>query len=149
VAARTADLHTVIERLADRRGGPIHAPRADAWKARALAYHAPCHLRAAGRGDQPRRLLEKLLGLEFAVSNATCCGMGGTYGIKAVHAEMSKAIAQETLERLRGSGAEIIVTSCGMCRTQLAAATGLKVLHPMEILADALRPTTQPMQNAE
>ncbi len=117
-------------------------PRAESrWETKRLAYHAPCHLRAAGRGDQPRRLLEKVLGIRFAVSNAACCGMGGTFGLKARNAAVSEAIAKETFDRIRASGAEAVVTSCGMCRTQLAQGTGLPVYHPMEILAEALAAT--------
>jgi glycerol-3-phosphate dehydrogenase subunit C len=103
-----------------------------------LAYHAPCHLRAAGRGEQPKRLLERLLGIRFAVTNTTCCGMGGTFGVKAKNADLSGTIAEAVVERIRASGAEAVVTSCGMCRTQLASGTGLPVYHPMELLAESL-----------
>jgi Fe-S oxidoreductase len=42
------------------------------------------------------------------------------------------------MEKILSSGAEAIVTSCGMCRTQLAHGTGLPVYHPMELAAAAL-----------
>jgi glycerol-3-phosphate dehydrogenase subunit C len=135
VAEHTVDVNVVAEKLLADMG-----PAASEWQTRRLAYHAPCHLRAAGRGEQPRRLLEKALGLKFAVTNTTCCGMGGTYGLKAKHAPVSSAIARETIERIKASGAEAVVTSCGMCRTQLAAGTGLPVYHPMELLAETLSP---------
>jgi Fe-S oxidoreductase len=109
-----------------------------------LAYHAPCHLRAAGRGDVPRLMIEKLLGVKFVVTNSKCCGMGGTYGLKSKNAAVAGAIGRETFDRLRAAGAEAVVTSCGMCRTQLAAGTGLPVYHPMELLAEAL--DSRPLQ---
>jgi len=137
VADRTADIHTVIETLLDKNKDS-HLFRA--WSGKRLAYHAPCHLRAAGRGEQPKRLLERALGVKFAVTNTTCCGMGGTYGLKVKNAETSSAIARETMDRLTASGAEAVVTSCGMCRTQIAQGTGLPVYHPMELLAEALAP---------
>ena len=87
----------------------------------------------------PRRLLEQMLGLKFAVTNATCCGMGGTYGLKSANAETSALIAKEAFDRIKASGAEAVVTSCGMCRTQLAAGTGLPVYHPIQLLAEALK----------
>ena len=139
VAEHTRDVHDLVEELAAGRL-PVESP----WKARRLAYHAPCHLRAAGRGDQPRRLLERMLGLRFAVANDKCCGMGGTYGLKASSAAVSEAIAKETFDRILASGAEGVVTSCGMCRTQLAQGTGLPVYHPMEILADVLSSARAP-----
>jgi hypothetical protein len=84
-------------------------------------------------------LLDKLLGAKFVVANSTCCGMGGTYGLKSKNAETSAAIAKESFDRIRAAGAEAVVTSCGMCRTQLAAGTGLPVYYPMELLAESLR----------
>ena len=140
VAAHTRDIHTVLEELVDAGGASPELPGKDRWRAMRLAYHAPCHLRAAGRGDQPRRLIERLLGVAFVLSNDTCCGMGGTYGLKAKNIPISGAIAGPVFEKVAASGAEAVVTSCGMCRTQLAHGTGLPVYHPMEVLADALAP---------
>jgi len=76
--------------------------------------------------------------------NAVCCGMGGTFGLKAKNAALSEAIAKETFDCIRASGAEAVVTSCGMCRAQLAQGTGLPVYHPMEILADVLSSVRAP-----
>jgi len=169
VAAATRDLHDLLEALFARQGGQtfacsnrgpadaVAAPsagasgrvpqaacppvlRGDFWRGKRLAYHAPCHLRAAGRGDQPQRLLEKVLGIEFVVSNATCCGMGGTFGLKAAHRDLSRAIAQETFDRIMAAKPDAVVTPCGMCRTQLAAGTGLPAYSPAELLAAALTP---------
>lgn len=140
VADATADVHALVERLIadpNRRGGPM-LPVAGPWQTQRLAYHAPCHLRAAGRGEVPKRLLEKALGIKFVVTNAKCCGMGGTYGLKAKNADISEAISREAVDAIRAGRPDAIVTSCGMCRTQLAHATGLPVLHPMELLAAAL-----------
>ncbi|MFO8012835.1 MAG: FAD-linked oxidase C-terminal domain-containing protein [Phycisphaerae bacterium] len=142
IAEATRDVHDLLEELADERDGPVPTAADSPWRTRRLAYHAPCHLRAAGRGEQPKRLLERLLGLEFVLTNEECCGMGGTYGLKAANAETSEAIARPVMDRIRDSGAEAVVTSCGMCRTQLAHGTGLPVVHPMEVLADALAPAS-------
>jgi glycerol-3-phosphate dehydrogenase subunit C len=133
VAEHTRDVHDLVEEMAGDR-----QPVENEWQGRRLAYHAPCHLRAAGRGEQPKRLLERLLGIRFVLANTTCCGMGGTFGVKVRNAALSEAIAQPVFDQILVSGAEAIVTSCGMCRTQLAHGTGLAVYHPMELLAAAL-----------
>jgi len=141
VAEHTRDVHDLVEEMADdafSRGGSGDPPRKGLWQGRRLAYHAPCHLRAAGRGEQPKRLLERLLGIRFVLANTACCGMGGTFGVKAKNAALSEAIAEAVVERIRASGAEAVVTSCGMCRTQIAHGTGLAVYHPMELLPAAL-----------
>jgi glycerol-3-phosphate dehydrogenase subunit C len=141
VAAAVRDVHVLIEELAAGEGArALFGAAAAPWRGKRLAYHAPCHLRAAGRGLQPKRLLERLLGIEFAAVTDTCCGMGGTFGLKARHADLSRAIAEPVLEKVRAAGAEAVVTSCGMCRTQLAHGTGLPAYHPLEILAGALAP---------
>ncbi|MGB2975585.1 MAG: anaerobic glycerol-3-phosphate dehydrogenase subunit C [Phycisphaerae bacterium] len=149
VAERTRDVHDLVEELtAERRkrGTGTFSQRPEKEPVplfrKRLAYHAPCHLRAAGRGEQPKRLLEQLLGANFVLTNTTCCGMGGTFGVKAKNAALSEAIARPVFDRILASGAEAIVTSCGMCRTQLAHGTGLPVYHPMELLADACVPLT-------
>jgi len=133
VAEHTRDVHDLVEEVAGDR-----QPVENEWQGRRLAYHAPCHLRAAGRGEQPKRLLERLLGIRFVLANTTCCGMGGTFGVKAKNAAISETIARPVMENILASGAEAIVTSCGMCRTQLAHGTGLAVYHPMELLAEAV-----------
>jgi len=140
VAEAVRDIHVLVDELTAGRAAPLEAAAESPWRTRRLAYHAPCHLRATGRGDLPKRLLERLLGVRFVVANDECCGMGGTYGLKARNAETSKAIAQPVFDRIRASGAEAVVTSCGMCRTQLAHGTGLPVVHPMEVLADLFTP---------
>jgi FAD/FMN-containing dehydrogenase/Fe-S oxidoreductase len=140
IAEATRDVHDLLEELVGERDGPPPVAADSSWGKRRLAYHAPCHLRAAGRGEQPKRLIERLLGIEFVLANEECCGMGGTYGLKARHAETAGAIARPVMDRILDSGAEAVVTSCGMCRTQLAHGTGLPVVHPMEVLADALAP---------
>ena len=143
VADATRDIHDLLGELADeRRLHPTDKenPAAAEWRGKRLAYHAPCHLRAAGRGNLPKRLLERLVGVNFVLANDTCCGMGGTYGLKAKNFATSRAITDPVAQRILASGAEAVVTSCGMCRTQLAGATGLPVYHPMEVLAHALAP---------
>jgi Fe-S oxidoreductase len=142
VAEHTKDLHSLILDLfeeSDGRDKELFNP----WDGRRVAYHAPCHLRAAGRGDVPRRLLERMLGMKFVVTSATCCGMGGTYGLKSANAETSALIAQEAFDRIKAAGADAVVTSCGMCRTQLAAGTGLPVYHPMQLLAESLKESSK------
>jgi glycerol-3-phosphate dehydrogenase subunit C len=137
LASNVRDLHDLVAEMLAKSPGAAGVFGESPWKGRRLAYHAPCHLRAAGKGEQPRRLLEKTLGLTFVVSNLKCCGMGGTFGIKSANAEMSQAIAKETVDRILAAKPEVLVTSCGMCRTQLEKQTGLPVYHPMELLAEA------------
>jgi Fe-S oxidoreductase len=103
-----------------------------------LAYHAPCHLRALGLGAAPKELLERA-GLKFHLVNTTCCGMGGTFGLKQKNLELSNKIAADFFKRLRDAHIDAVVTPCGMCKTQIEGQTGLRVYHPMELLANLLK----------
>ncbi|NIA22268.1 MAG: anaerobic glycerol-3-phosphate dehydrogenase subunit C [Anaerolineaceae bacterium] len=106
---------------------------------RRLAYHSPCHLRALGEGSTPKEMLERAGGIEFALVNSTCCGMGGTFGMKDRNLETSMKIAEDFFRRLKSARIEAVVTPCGMCKTQIEGGTGLRVYHPMELLAEILR----------
>ena len=138
VARAASDAHAFVERLLDRRpdlpvtGHPFARLR--------LAYHSPCHLRALGQGSAPIRLLEKAGALKFALANTTCCGMGGTFGMKDKNLDMSMAIGDAFFRRVKEAGIEAVVTPCGMCKTQIEGATALRVYHPMELLAGILAP---------
>jgi len=136
VAGAVHDAHAYVARLLDERGETAGPPAALAGMT--LAYHSPCHLRALGDGDAARALLEKT-GLAFAVVNTICCGMGGTFGMKEENADLSMKMGEALFARLREAGVDAVVTPCPTCRTQIEGGTGLRVYHPMELLAEALR----------
>ncbi|MCX5831154.1 MAG: heterodisulfide reductase-related iron-sulfur binding cluster [Deltaproteobacteria bacterium] len=100
-------------------------------------YHNPCHLKVQNIIDAPVRLLQLIPGLTIVKTNINCCGMGGSYGMKKVNFARSTAIAGKVWEEAKASGAEIAVTECGGCGLQIEAGTGMKVVHPMELLSRA------------
>jgi glycerol-3-phosphate dehydrogenase subunit C len=57
--------------------------------------------------------------------------------MKKVNFARSTAIAGKVWEEAKASGAEIAVTECGGCGLQIEAGTGMKVIHPMELLSRA------------
>lgn len=103
-------------------------------------YHSPCHLRALGlQPVQDRiRLLRSIPGLTVTASdNGWCCGMGGTFGFKEKNFEMSMAIGRGLFEKIAQLSPDAVVTECAMCKTQIEQGTGLKVIHPAEIIYNA------------
>jgi FAD/FMN-containing dehydrogenase/Fe-S oxidoreductase len=135
VSGATFDVHDYLARLLEDRG---KAEGMAAIDDRRVAYHSPCHLRALGHGDVPKSLLEAA-GVEFALVNRTCCGMGGTFGLKDASHRLSLKIGEEFFGRLRDAKIDMVVTPCGMCKTQIEDATGIEVMHPMQLLAKALK----------
>ena len=102
-----------------------------------LAYHAPCHLKSQGIGRPWLRLLGAVPGVEIEEKKADCCGMAGTYGFKNEKYQISMDIGRELFDRIKGYEPDAVVTECGSCQMQIEHGTGLKVLHPAEVLHSA------------
>ena len=102
------------------------------------AYFAPCHLRALGMGLPAVEILRFIPGLRLDNVEADCCGLGGTYGFKKEKYEISQEIGRDLAEAIDRLKPEIILSDCEGCRMQIRHLTGLRVLHPIQILRDAL-----------
>ncbi len=102
------------------------------------AYFAPCHLRALGIGLPALEILRLIPGLKIDPIEADCCGMGGTFGFKKEKYEISEEIGRDLAEAVDRLKPDIILSDCEGCRMQIRHLTGLKVLHPIQILRDAL-----------
>jgi heterodisulfide reductase subunit D len=99
-----------------------------------LTYHDPCHLgRHAGVYDVPREIIQSLPGIELVEmprnrENSWCCGAGG--GVKAGFRDWAVEIANQRVEEAEGTGAEILLSTCPFCATNLKdaiQATGSKL----------------------
>jgi glycerol-3-phosphate dehydrogenase subunit C len=105
-----------------------------------VAYFPPCHLRALGIGLPALEILRLIPGLKIDNIESDCCGMGGTFGFKQEKYEISQEIGRDLAEAIDRLKPEIILSDCEGCRMQIRHLTGLKVLHPVQILRDALIP---------
>jgi glycerol-3-phosphate dehydrogenase subunit C len=102
------------------------------------AYFAPCHLRSLGIGLPALEVLSLIPGLKVDPIDADCCGLGGTFGFKKEKYEISQEIGKDLVEAIDRLKPEIVLSDCEGCRLQIRHLTGLKVLHPMQLLRDAL-----------
>ncbi len=102
------------------------------------AYFAPCHLRALGIGLPALEILRFIPGLQIENVEEDCCGLGGTFGFKKEKFEISQEIGRDLAQAIHRINPEIVLTDCEGCRLQIHHLTGLKVLHPVQILRDAL-----------
>ena len=107
-----------------------------------LAYHAPCHLKSQGIGRPWLRLLRAVPGVEIEEMKADCCGMAGTYGFKNEKYQISMDIGRELFERIEKYKPDAVVSECGTCQMQIEHGTGLRAIHPAEVLYDAYRTAT-------
>jgi Fe-S oxidoreductase len=104
----------------------------------ALAYHAPCHLRAQAVGFKGRDLLKKIPGCKPAMT-MECCGHDGTYAMTVEGYEPSQRVGEKAFAGMRDAAAEVWATDCPLAALQFAQHAGRKPMHPMSILARAYR----------
>jgi FAD/FMN-containing dehydrogenase/Fe-S oxidoreductase len=69
-----------------------------------------------------------------------CCGMAGSFGFEKEHYDLSMQIGELVLfPSVRKTASDVIIASPGTsCRHQVKDGTGVKALHPIEVLYDAL-----------
>ena len=98
--------------------GPL-ASRAES-EPLATTYHEACHLRRElGVIEQPRALVRSLPGVELAEMDQAevCCGFGGTFSVK--YPDISGAMLQDKIDRIRESGAQAVVACDSSCLMQI------------------------------
>jgi glycerol-3-phosphate dehydrogenase subunit C len=103
-----------------------------------VAYFAPCHLRALNIGLPALELLRLVPGLDIRLIEADCCGLGGLYGFKNEKFTIAEEIGKDLTEAVARMKPDLILTDCEGCRMQIRRLTGLRVLHPLQLLRDAL-----------
>jgi Fe-S oxidoreductase len=104
----------------------------------AVAYHAPCHLRAQAVGFKGRDLLRRIPGVEPSTV-VECCGHDGTYAMTVEGFEPSQRIGRKAFDGMKDATAEVWVTDCPLAALQFAQHAGVKPMHPMSVLARAYR----------
>jgi len=108
-----------------------------------VTFHDSCQVsRALGITEEPRRLLQKVKGLEIIEMDEPdlCCGFGGIFSIK--YPWISKAMMEEKVAKILKTGAKTLVScepSCLMHIDGYLRKKGLsiRVLHIAEILNPA------------
>lgn len=101
------------------------------------AYHSPCHLRVQSGANATLKVLQQVPGLNIKASQAGCCGMSGSWGMKKQNYDLSIAIGEDLGKVMSQEGVDG-VTDCPTCRMQIQhLAKGKDGLHPAILLARA------------
>ncbi len=114
---------------------------------RKISYHDPCYLgRYLGDFDSARDILGSIPGLSLVEMSRNrqdgyCCGAGG--GTKMIDYDYSIAIGEERLKDFKKTGADILVTSCPLCKSQFhdlgkRESKGMIVQSVIEVLRQSL-----------
>jgi FAD/FMN-containing dehydrogenase/Fe-S oxidoreductase len=108
---------------------------------RAVLLHGHCNQKALWGTAGSRALLEMIPNLTLTEIDSSCCGMAGTFGYEQEHFEMSIALAEISLApAVRAAPAETLIAAPGAsCREQIDHTAGRAALHPIEIVAGAIR----------
>ena len=102
-----------------------------------IAYHLPCHLKAQNIGLRSREVMNTIPGAEVRVVER-CCGHDGTWAMKTENFERSLEIGRPAFEELGEGG--LMTTDCPLAAVQIEQATGVRPLHPVQVLARAYEP---------
>jgi len=104
-----------------------------------VAYHTPCHMEKLGWGVFSERILRMIPGVEFTLLDSACCGIAGTYGFKKENYEASQKIGAPLFEQIKTVNPDVVACDCETCKWQIEMSTGYPVMHPITILAQALK----------
>lgn len=134
LTANTFDIHEFLLHLLD--AGEL---KTDGLKPMplTLAYHPPCQYRAHRLGRPSSEIMALIPDLTIIESQAACCGVGGTYGYKAEKYDITMAVGKPLFDFVQEVHGPIAVCDSETCRWNIAAATGVPFVHPIELLAAA------------
>jgi glycerol-3-phosphate dehydrogenase subunit C len=99
-----------------------------------VAYHAPCQQQGHGIGKPALDLLALIPELRTIELDATCCGMAGTYGIKREKYEIALQVGNGLFGQVARAAPALVVCDTDTCRWQIAQATGVETVHPVDVL---------------
>jgi glycolate oxidase iron-sulfur subunit len=109
-------------------------PKAKAPEALRVAYHAACSLQHGQKVTSTPKVLLKEAG--FAVVEPAdahlCCGSAGTYNL--LQPEISGELKRRKVATLEAVGPEVIAAGNIGCMMQIGSATGIPVLHTVELI---------------
>jgi Fe-S oxidoreductase len=119
------------------------------FKKKAITYHDPCQIaRNGGVIDEPRYILEHLTGDFQEMSpdpryNWCCGGGGGLVALGEDTLDFRMKSAKVKVDQVKATGAQILVTACENCHTQLSNLNdhyqmGVDVRFLSSMVADAL-----------
>jgi len=102
--------------------------------------HGHCHQKAVGGMKSVKKVLGMIPEFEFEILDASCCGMGGSFGLEAEHYAASMAMGELALLPLvRAAGADAPIIADGFsCRHQILDGSGRRAQHVAVLLQQHL-----------
>ena len=110
-----------------------------------IYLHGHCHQKSLIGVGKCAEMLRLIPGAKVNVISSGCCGMAGSFGYEKEHYETSLAIGEMVLfpavrKATEDKKMKVIVSAPGTsCRQQILDGTGVKALHPIEIMYNCLK----------
>ncbi len=130
VSERTYDICELLVELHDR--GELRTDFQPVPET--IAYHAPCQQQGHWIGKPALDLFRLIPELDVREMTARCCGVAGTYGLKAEKYEIAMNVGQQLFEQVGASGATTVACDSETCRWQITHATDRPSVHPIDLL---------------
>jgi glycerol-3-phosphate dehydrogenase subunit C len=102
-----------------------------------LPYHSPCQLKSHNMGLPAIDVMQMIPGVKIDHIQADCCGVAGTYGYKKEKYDIGMAVGKPLFDHIVASGSSLAICDSETCRWQISHATGVRTIHPVELLAEA------------
>jgi glycerol-3-phosphate dehydrogenase subunit C len=99
-----------------------------------VTYHAPCQQQGHGIGKPALDLMALVPELKVIENDATCCGVAGTYGVKQEKYGIAMDVGRGLFAQIADAAPQFAVCDSETCRWHIEKATGVRSVHPIEIL---------------
>ena len=99
-----------------------------------VTYHAPCQQQGHGIGKPALDLLALVPELRTIETGASCCGVAGTYGLKREKYDIAMKVGAGLFAEIATARPDRAVCDSETCRWQIEHATGVRTVHPVEVL---------------
>ena len=105
-----------------------------------VALHGHCHQKSLGLVSPALSLMGRIPGASVTDLDAGCCGMAGSFGYGRDHFDVSRTIGERRLlPTARDLDPDAVLVASGVsCRHQVRDFTGVRALHPAELLASLM-----------
>ena len=104
-----------------------------------IGFHIPCHERSGSSGKFTMEILRRSGYDVRVIETGTCCGMAGTFGLKKgpLGYDLSMAVGKPLFDLFKQDNTiKFVATESSVCSMQIADGTGLRVIHPIDLLCD-------------
>jgi FAD/FMN-containing dehydrogenase/Fe-S oxidoreductase len=138
--ALAANVFLIDEFIADEMDRGHINPNQFTTDSRKIMLHGHCQQKSLSSVAPSVKLLSFPVNYSVETIPSGCCGMAGSFGYEKEHYDLSMKIGELVLfPAVRNKEAATLIAAPGTsCRHQVKDGTGIKALHPVEILYQAL-----------